>query len=427
MQGIITAVRRNSLADLSGIVAGEKLCAVNGKPVRDIIELSFLVADEEIALSIENKLGKQREVLIKKALDEELGMEFESAVFDEVTTCYNKCVFCFVDQMIPGMRKSLYVRDDDYRLSFLYGNFITLTNMSDEDFQRIITTHMSPLYISVHATTPEVRCKMMNNRFSGELLEKINKLVDAGISIHTQIVCCPGYNDGEILEKTYQDLVSLSPMVETMAIVPVGITKNRQELTPMRLFTKKEAQKIVDQVTQWQNECRERTGKSFVYLGDEFYLVAERALPEAYWYDGFPQLENGIGLSRNFLEDWDQATQNAKEFHKTENAIIPVGTSAYKLLSPLLDKINAKTGSKHKFIPIDNKFFGETINVTGLLVGGDILAAVNSSARIILPKVVLNQDNLFLDDMHLTDFKQSFDGKVEIAATASELFKLLNA
>lgn len=239
MQGIISAVRRNSLAELAGIKAGEKLCAVNGTAVRDIIELSYLVADEKVALTIEDAAGTVRQLVIEKYADEELGLEFEAAVFDKVTTCYNNCVFCFVDQMIPGMRETLYVRDDDYRLSFLYGNFITLTNLQEADFERIIKTHMSPLYVSVHATRPEVRCQMMHNRFAGELMEKIHKLVDAGISIHTQIVCCPGYNDGEVLEQTYNDLLALVPMVETMAVVPVGITKHRENLTPMRLFSRR--------------------------------------------------------------------------------------------------------------------------------------------------------------------------------------------
>ena len=322
MQGIISAVRRNSLAENAGIKAGEKLCAVNGVSVHDIIELSYLVADEQIVLTIEDSECRQRQIVIEKYTDEELGLEFEAAVFDGVTTCYNNCVFCFVDQMIPGMRESLYVRDDDYRLSFLYGNFITLTNMKEEDFEQIIKTHMSPLYISVHATRPEVRCQMMNNRFAGELMSKINRLVEAGISIHTQIVCCPGYNDGEVLEQTYRDLEALAPMVETMAVVPVGITKHREHLTPMRLFSKPEAAAIVDKVTVWQQECREKFGKSFVYLGDEFYLLAEKQLPDASWYDGFPQIENGIGLSRSFIDEWQQIAAKTDVCNHSVDAVL---------------------------------------------------------------------------------------------------------
>ena len=232
MQGLISSVKHGSLAEAAGIKAGESLLTVNGSSLRDIIDLSFLLADEQVVLKLAGADGTEREITIDKRIDEDLGLEFESAVFDKVTTCYNKCVFCFVDQMIPGMRKGLYVRDDDYRLSFLYGNFITLTNMKDEDFDRIIKTHMSPLYVSVHATDPEVRCAMMKNRFAGELMDKLHRLFEAGITVHTQIVCCPGYNDGEVLKRTYADLRALAPNVETMAVVPVGLTKNRAHLTP---------------------------------------------------------------------------------------------------------------------------------------------------------------------------------------------------
>ncbi len=267
---------------------------------------------------------------------------------------------------------------------------------------------------------------MMNNRFAGELMEKIQKLVDAGIAIHTQIVCCPEYNDGEVLEQTYRDLVALAPMVETMAVVPVGITKHRENLTPMRLFTRSEAEKIVNTVTEWQRECRQKFGKSFIYLGDEFYLLAEKPLPEAFWYDGFPQIENGIGLSRSFLDEWQAVKSKNKGFKKTADAVIPVGTSAYKILQPLLDDFNKRTGSKHRFVAVDNKFFGDTINVTGLLVGHDILQILQKEQRIILPAVVLNKDDLFLDDMSFTDFKKAFNGQVERAVTATDLFKLLS-
>ena len=298
--------------------------------------------------------------------------------------------------------------------------------MKEEDFERIIKTHMSPLYVSVHATRPEVRCKMMNNRFAGELMSKIKRLTEAGISIHTQIVCCPGYNDGEVLEQTYHDLKALAPMVETMAVVPVGITKHREHLTPMRLFSKAEAAAIVDKVTVWQQECREKFGKSFIYLGDEFYLLAEKQLPEALWYDGFPQLENGIGLSRSFLDEWQLAIAKNLTLKKGADAVIPVGTSAFKILQPLVDEFNNKNGSHHRFLPVNNEFFGDTINVTGLLVGRDILNASRGMKRIILPAVVLNQDNLFLDDMSLDDFKKAFAGRVERAANAHELVALLN-
>lgn len=425
MLGCISNVRRHSLAEKAGIQPGEKLCSVNGCNVQDIIDLSFLTSDEVVELEIENAAGAKRLVQIEKYPDEDLGLEFESAVFDKVRTCYNNCIFCFVDQMIPGMRPGLYVRDDDYRLSFLYGNFITLTNMRDEDFDRIIRTHLSPLYISVHATDPDVRCKMMNNRFAGQLMEKINRLLEAGIQIHTQIVCCPGYNDGEVLKRTFADLYALHPGVLTMAVVPVGLTKHREHLHPMRTFTPQEAAEIVDAVSGWQKQCREETGKSFVYLGDEFYLLAGKELPPSEYYDGFPQLENGIGLTRNFLNEWDMALKTLQYADGAEQAVIPVGESAFRVLQPMMEAFNRQYGTKHSFVSVKNLFFGGHVNVTGLLTGGDILVAVKDCERLILPGVVLNNDNLFLDDMSLDDFKRSFQGKVEIAKDAGELLRLL--
>lgn len=425
MLGCISNVRRHSLAEKAGIQPGEKLCSVNGCNVQDIIDLSFLTSDEVVELEIENAAGAKRLVQIEKYPDEDLGLEFESAVFDKVRTCYNNCIFCFVDQMIPGMRPGLYVRDDDYRLSFLYGNFITLTNMRDEDFDRIIRTHLSPLYISVHATDPDVRCKMMNNRFAGQLMEKINRLLEAGIQIHTQIVCCPDYNDGEVLKRTFADLYALYPGVLTMAVVPVGLTKHREHLHPMRTFTPQEAAEIVDAVSGWQKQCREETGKSFVYLGDEFYLLAGKELPPSEYYDGFPQLENGIGLTRNFLNEWDMALKTLQYADGAEQAVIPVGESAFRVLQPMMEAFNRQYSTKHSFVSVKNLFFGGHVNVTGLLTGGDILAAVKDSERLILPGVVINNDNLFLDDMSLDDFKRSFQGKVEIAKDAGELLRLL--
>ena len=425
MLGNISGVRKHSLAEQAGIKAGEKLLSVCGTQVKDIIELSFYASDYEVELEIEDAAGVKRLVTIAKHPDEDLGLEFESAVFDKVSTCYNNCIFCFVDQMIPGMRPGLYVRDDDYRLSFLYGNFITLTNMKESDFERIISTHMSPLYVSVHATDPEVRCQMMHNRFAGELMDKLRRLLDAGIQVHTQIVCCPGYNDGEVLAKSFADLYALHPGVLTMAIVPVGLTKNREHLHPLRTFTKEEAAAIVDMVTPWQERCRKETGKSFVYLGDEFYLLAEKELPPAAWYDGFPQLENGIGLTSSFLIEWEETLKVLSQAQAAAPAVIPVGESAYKVLKPLLDAFNERYKAQHRLIAVKNEFFGGKVNVTGLLVGGDILGAVSSSDRVILPAVVLNKDSLFLDDMSFEQFKARYGGSVELAVGAKELLHLL--
>ena len=426
-EGKISSVRKHSAAETAGIRAGESLCAVNGMPMRDILDVSFAAADFEPLLSVRGTDGSMREVKISKEIDEELGLSFESAVFDRVRICHNHCVFCFVDRMIPGLRKGLYVRDDDYRLSFLYGNFVTLTNLTEDDFDRISRNHLSPLYVSVHATDPRVRQAMMKNRHSGEIMEILQRLFAAGIHIHAQIVCCPGWNDGPVLEKSYRDLVALSDYVEDMAIVPVGITKNKEGLPDLHLFTGEAASAVVETATRWQEECRRRLGRSFVYLGDEFYILSGRKMPPVEWYDGFPQLENGIGLTQNFLSEWEKAVlRHSDDFHPAHiNYAIPVGVSAAALLQPVIQEFNARYHTDNRIVPVVNDFFGHTVNVTGLLTGSDILAQLPEEAPVILPAVVLNQDNLFLDDMPLDEFVRRRGKDVKIAKGAAELYNLL--
>lgn len=426
-EGKIRSVKKHSVAEAAGILAGESLCAVNGMPVRDILDVSFAAADYEPVLTVRGREGKLREVTVSKEIDEELGISFESAVFDNVRLCHNNCVFCFVDRMIPGLRKGLYVRDDDYRLSFLYGNFVTLTNLTEDDFDRIIRYHMSPLYVSVHATDPQVRQAMMKNSHSGEIMDKLQRLFAAGIHIHAQIVCCPGWNDGAVLEKSYRDLLAVADFVEDMAVVPVGITKNKKGLPDLRLFSKEGAAAVVDTVTRWQEECRRRLGRSFVYLSDEFYVLADKKIPPAEWYDGFPQLENGIGLTRNFLSEWEKSVQQHSNTLQPvlKNYVIPTGVSAATLLQPVIQEFNTRYHTNNRLVPVINHFFGATVNVTGLLTGTDILSQLPEDAPVILPSVVLNQDNLFLDDMPLDEFIRKRGEKVRIARGAAELYNLL--
>ncbi len=327
--------------------------------------------------------------------------------------------------MIPGMRRSLYVRDDDYRLSFLYGNFITLTNMDDAAFRRIRQQYLSPLYVSVHATDPATRCQLMRNPAAAKVMENIQRLLDAGIQLHTQIVCCPGYNDGSILEQTFADLYALHPGVLTMAVVPVGLTGTRSRLQALNAFTAEQAAALVTAVSGWQRKCRRETGKNFIYLGDEFYLLAGAPLPAAKEYDGFPQLENGIGLTRTFCDEWHAGLQECAHRQAAGPAVIPVGTGAMPVLQPLLKAFNARYHTEHRFLGVPNRFFGGGVNVTGLLTGSDILAAVPGGRRLILPGVVLNADRLFLDDMPLEVFRQRYQGKVELAVGAADLLRLL--
>jgi putative radical SAM enzyme (TIGR03279 family) len=425
MKGLISKVKKYSVAAEAGIKKGESLCLVNGEALQDILDVSFAAAVEELDLTLEGLDGKVRTVHISKDPDEDLGLEFETAVFNGVRCCQNHCLFCFVDQMIPGMRKQLYVRDDDYRLSFLYGNFITLTNMDAADFKYILQRHLSPLYVSVHTTNPDLRSSMMRNETAAELMPRLQALLDAGIEVHAQVVCCPGYNDGTELEKTYRDLRALAPRLATMAVVPVGLTKNREHLPALRTFTQAEAKNLVKKVTVWQKECRASLGKSFIYLGDEFYLLADLPLPPEAWYDGFPQLENGIGLSRNFLCEWERAVRQVKP-EMTPTYVIPVGESAAKVLQPLVTNFNKLYGTSHQLVAVRNKFFGPLVNVTGLLTGGDILAALPEKGQVLLPAVILNQDQLFLDDMTLATFKEQAHRPVKLIHTGAELYQTLS-
>ncbi len=423
MSALISGIKPHSLAGELDILPGDELIGVNGMAVQDVIEFSYFTACPSFELQICRK-GQMRTLNIEKDPDEDLGLEFESAVFDRVRLCHNHCIFCFVDQMIPGMRKGLYVRDDDFRLSFLYGNFITLTNLNQEDFQRIIQTHMSPLYVSVHSTNPALRCSMMGNKNAGNFLEKLQFLIDAGIEIHTQIVCCPDYNDGKELLWTVNDLRNLVPGIASIAIVPVGLTKHRDHLTKLRTFTPAVAKDICTEIAKIQKECRRVLCKTFVYLADEFYLLAGVKIPAVENYDDFPQIENGIGLTRAFLEDWHKQFALPKtETHP--DAVVIVGEVAAPVLTPLINQFNKKYGTKHKVLGVKNTFFGGAVNVTGLLSGGDILDAARAAQRVILPAVVLNKDNLFLDDMSLESFKSKCKGKVEIARNAIDLIHLL--
>jgi len=426
MEGLICGVKKHSLAAAAGICRGDRLVAVNGNPVRDILELSFFAADCEVELTVISSDGTKRRVRIAKDPDEDLGLEFESAVFDGIHRCRNNCIFCFVEQMIPGLRKGLYVRDDDYRLSFLYGNFVTLTNLQEEDWERIIATHMSPLYVSVHATNPELRAGMMRNRRAGDILERIRRLTAAGIEVHTQIVCCPGYNDGSELVRTYEDLRALTPGVATMAVVPVGLTKNRARLTRLHNFTRGEASRLVEQATLWQEENRRELGKSFIYLSDEFYVLAGASLPPEEWYDGFPQLENGIGLSRHFLAEWQRSLE-LRRAPRTGGwrCVIPCGESAFRLLAPAIEAFNAEHGTRHELRAVANDFFGRTVNVTGLLTAQDLLAQLPQNLPLALPADCLNTDNLFLDGMTLECFRSKWGREVRIIPGAAELYNFL--
>lgn len=429
--GMITMVTPQSIAEQTGIEAGDKLLAVNGRQLRDIIDLSFALADDYIELLIEKANGEQEVIEIEKEYDEDLGIQFESAVFDGIRRCANQCIFCFVDQMAPNMRSSLYVKDDDYRMSFLYGNFVTLTNLGERDFARIQKLHLSPLYISVHTTDGSLRAKMLHNKNAGNIMEQINKLTENGIELHTQVVLCPGINDGTILEKTIADLYNLHPGVLSLAIVPVGLSRYRDHCYPLKGFTAEQAYHIISMVTEWQKKCRSESGSSFVYLSDEFYIAAGRPIPGYEFYDGFPQLENGIGLVRNFLTEWESSAVISNGYVRPTYLDIVCGKSAEKILSPLMGQLNIPN-LYTRLVPVENRFFGPEITVTGLLTGRDIVNDLSclSGGRngVIIPGVALRTgENVFLDDSTWQDIEKHLNIPVRVAYGAADLKQLLQS
>lgn len=429
--GIVARTIPDSIADQLGLEPGDRLITVDGESIRDIIDLSFALADESVELVIEKKNGEQEILEIEKEYDEDLGIEFESAVFDGVRRCANKCIFCFVDQMAPGMRESLYVKDDDYRLSFLYGNFVTLTNLGPQDMNRISRLHLSPLYVSVHTTNSILREKMLNNKNAGKIMEQLNMLIASGIEMHTQIVLCPDINDGDELEKTIADLYALHPSIISMAIVPVGLSRYRENCYSLEVFTPEKALNVIKMVNKWQKKCRKQSGTSFVYLSDEFYLAANQPIPEYDLYDGFPQLENGIGLVRNFIHEWEQESIVTTGYETPHHLAVLCGISAQKILQPLLDvvKIHNLTIS---VIPVENEFFGKDITVSGLLTGQDIMSALSQvngvKTGVIIPGAALRKgEAVFLDNMTLHELEQQLKVPVRAAYGAEDLRELLQA
>ncbi len=432
--GRIISVEAGSLAEELELIPGDKILEVNGTKLRDIIDLSFAFADEEIELLIEHENGEQELLEFDKDYDEELGVEFESAVFDGIRRCANNCCFCFVDQVAPNMRDSLSIKDDDYRMSFLYGNFITMTNMGENDFKRIEQYHLSPLFISVQCTNPELRCEMLRCKAAGNLSAQLDRLAKADIEYHTQIVLCRGLNDGEELIRSIKDILARKPHALSMAIVPVGLTRFRQDCYPLKPFDRESAARVIEQVEFFQKQEREKTGRTFIYLGDEFYFLAGREVPVAEYYDGFPQLDNGIGLARNFMEEFAAAQADGKKSSDTANAnglhlLVVTGTAVASLFERLALELRVKN-LEITVVPVPNTHFGTTVNVSGLLTAHDMRAAIKQVNGhydgILIPESSLRVgDNIFLDDVTLAEFSSWFDSRVETVSGGKAYYKAL--
>lgn len=427
MNQVITSVDVDSVADELGILAGMKLVAIDGEPIRDIIDYEQLTAAESLVLTILDDDGNIVDVPVEKDLYEPLGLGFaHGGLMSPIRSCKNHCVFCFIDQMPKGVRNSLHVKDDDWRLSLIMGNYVTLTNVGDEEFDRIIKRHVSPLYVSVHATDPEVRRRMMGNPSAVRIMERLTALKNAGIRFHCQIVLCPELNDKDVLERSISDLYSLSPAAQSLAVVPVGLTRFRDKLYKLRCLTKEEAGEAIDAIEKWQKKSLKERGTAFVFPSDELYIIAGRELPKAETYEDYCQIENGVGLLRKFEEEFLYALKEAKPLGKEAVLDSASGVSAAPFMSRLFERL-IPYGIKINVHPIVNRYFGESVTVSGLITAGDLMdqliGKLTSDILLIPHNMMRENDDVFLDGIRLPKLESSLGVKVAPTwATDGEVF-----
>lgn len=416
---IISRIYPGSIAEELEIEVGDLLISVNGEKVKDIIQYRFLTDDEYIELEIQTKSGERVVYEIEKDYDEELGLEFTNPIIDKAKSCRNKCMFCFIDQLPKGMRETLYFKDDDSRLSFLQGNFVTLTNMSEQDIEDIIRYRISPINISVHTTNPELRQRMITNRFAGKLYSIMERLAEAGITMNCQIVLCPGVNDGKELERTITDLSNLYPNVNSVAIVPVGVTRYRDHQPHLEIFNEKTANEALDLVEGLQEKCLEKFGSRFAFMSDEFYIIANREIPDYDSYEGFLQFEDGVGMIRKLgteIENYlDELPDDYDVREKTVS--IATGKSAYEFINSMAELIMKKFPQvKINVYRIVNEFWGETITVSGLITAQDIIKQTEGKERgetLYITRSMLKADELiFLDDVTLEQLEEILGNEV---------------
>jgi len=415
----VTSVEPGSIADQLEIEVGDELLKINGTPIKDVFDYHYLVNDEYLVLIIRKANGEEWELEIEKDYEEDLGIEFGDGLMDHYRSCRNKCVFCFIDQMPPGMRETLYFKDDDARLSFLQGNYITLTNMSDEDLERIIFYKLSPINVSVHTTNKELRKKMLHNRFAGDAIDKLYKLYENQIEMNSQIVLCKGWNDGVELDKSIGDLSKMYPYMQSLSVVPIGLTKYRQGLEKMEKFSKDDACHVIDQVESWQHKFLQQYGTRFVHLSDEWYLTAQRPIPEEDYYEGYGQIENGVGMIRSLIDEVKEALEETAGDDREKKISLATGVLAAPIIRDMVTLINQKYPNIDATVyTIENEFFGKDITVAGLLTGQDIIKQLKDKELgeyLILPNVLLRQgEDVLLDDLRLPDLENALQIKIRI-------------
>ena len=418
----ITQVLPHSIAAEIGFEVGDAIVSINGTYPRDLIDYQYLCADEILELEVLDRQENLHTVEIEKDYDEDLGLEFETALFDGLIQCNNRCPFCFIDQQPPGKRETLYLKDDDYRLSFLYGSYLTLTNLPPKEWDRIAQMRLSPLYVSVHATEPEIRTKLLKNPRAGQILNQLNWFKQHQLQIHAQVVVCPGINEGQHLEKTLTDLAAFHqgeiPAVASVAVVPVGLTRFRpveDELIPV---TPEKAKEVITQVQILQDKFRQQLGSNCIWLADEWFLIAGEEIPPASEYEDYPQIGNGVGSIRQFLEEfyqvWQQYSTPSLASPKTLTWV--VGNAVEKAFQPIVEQLNQVEGLRVNFVPLASQYWGQTITVTGLLTGQDLLNHLQGKALgdgIVIPSLMLKQgDSLFLDDLSVAEVAETLQTSI---------------
>lgn len=423
---LIRQVDAGSIAEELELEPGDRLLTINGREIEDIFDYEYEINSESILMVVRKADGEEWELDIENEY-QDLGITFENGLMSDYRSCRNKCIFCFIDQMPPGMRETLYFKDDDSRLSFLQGNYITLTNMSDKDIDRIIRFKLSPINISVQTTNPELRCRMLNNRFAGEALSKLDRLYEAGTPMNGQVVLCKGVNDREELERTIRDLSRYLPHMESVSVVPVGLSKFRDGLYPLEPLTKEDAEITLEIVERWQKKLYEEHGTHFIHASDEFYILAERPLPEAERYDGYIQLENGVGMIRLLLDEVAEALKELEGDDSQEEISIATGLLAAGYIEQLIGMVREKYPNRTVHLyPIVNRFFGEQITVAGLITGQDLIEQLKGrplGGRLLLPVCMFRSgEEVFLDDVTREDVQTALQVPVNIVKSSGQDF-----
>ncbi|MGJ5629377.1 TIGR03279 family radical SAM protein [Nostoc sp. CALU 1950] len=427
----ITKVLPDSIAAEIGFEAGDAIVAINGTRPRDLIDYQFLCADEILELEVLDAAGKTHSLEIEKDYDQDLGLEFETALFDGLIQCNNRCPFCFIDQQPPGKRTSLYFKDDDYRLSFLYGSYLTLTNLPEREWQRIEQMRLSPLYVSVHATEPEVRIRLLKNQRAGQILEQLKWFKKRRLQIHAQVVVCPGINDGKHLEQTLKDLASFHtgevPAVASVAVVPVGLTRFRPQADELTPVTREKAKEVISQVKILTQQFRQKFGSSIAWLADEWFLIAGEELPSESEYEEYPQIDNGVGSIQLFIKQFAAAATELlpPKVYPQRKLTWVVGNAVENAFKPILKRLNSVEGLEVNMRALCSDYWGQNITVTGLLTGHDLLLNLQGQdlgEGILLPNVMLKHGELvFLDDMSIEELARKLDTKILPVAGVEDL------